>query len=77
MEALISDLSPLGNYKKNSLLEIWENRYENMLFQLSKIKNMACHKCGYNKFCNSGCMVKAYMRTKDLNTSSIKCGYYC
>lgn len=77
MEALTSNLAPLGNYKKNSLLEIWENRYENMLFQPRKIENMACNKCSYNKFCNSGCMVKAYMRTKNLNTPSIKCGHYC
>jgi len=58
LEALANDLAPIGSYKNNSLLEIWENRHENMLFKLRKIENMICNDCRYNTYCNSGCKSK-------------------
>lgn len=66
LEALANNIAPLGNYKKNSLKEIWENRWDNMLFKPANTENSPCKHCKYNTYCNSGCMVKNYLKTKDI-----------
>ena len=71
LEALSYNIAPLGNYKENSMLEIWENRWDNALFKPRKIENMVCNKCKYNTYCNSGCMVKAYVTSKNFNNPQI------
>jgi len=76
LEALAHNVAPLGNYRDNSLLEIWENRFDNILFQPRRIEDMVCNGCKYNVFCNGGCPVKAYIRTKNLNTPQIDCKMY-
>lgn len=67
--------SCLGDYKKNSLLEIWENRENNLFFQPRDISKTGCAGCKYNKICNSGCMAVAYKRSKSINTPEIECKF--
>ena len=73
LSAAAEDVEALGSYKEKSLLEVWENRKNNKLFQPRVIENMVCNKCRYNKYCNSGCVVKSYLRTKDINSPQIPC----
>lgn len=73
LEAIAQKIAPLGSLKNTSLNDIWENRNNNILFCQRHIEDMVCDKCKYNVFCNSGCMVKAYSRTKDCNTPQIPC----
>ena len=76
LKALAYDIAPLGNYKDTPLFEIWENRKNNILFHQRTIEGMVCNKCKYNAFCNSGCMVEAYVNLKDLNSPQIPCNAY-
>ena len=76
LEALCKDFAPLGNYKQQSMAEIWENRHNNILFEKRDITKMQCNNCKYNKFCNSGCVIKSYPETHDINTPQ-HCDAYC
>ena len=67
--------SCLGDYKKNTLTEIWSNRKNNIFFQPRDIKQIGCAECKYNKICNSGCMAAAYKRCKNINTPEIMCKF--
>ena len=71
LEALAYNMAPLGSFKENSLKEIWENRWDNMLFKPRKIENMKCKNCKYNVYCNSGCPVKAYFASGDVNAPQV------
>lgn len=73
LEALSHDIAPLGNYKQNSLSKIWENRHNNILFQERNIEDMNCYNCRYNKYCNSGCMVKSIAWANNINTPQGPC----
>ena len=70
-EAMFNKIAPLGNYKESSFEEIWKNRLNNELFQPRKIEKMVCNECRYQKYCNSGCMVKAYLSSGTINSPQI------
>lgn len=63
----------LGNFKKNSFLQIWDKRSENICFGLRKIEKMPCFKCRYNVICNGGCQIKAYARHGNINYPQQDC----
>ena len=62
----------MGEYRKNSLLEIWQQRNSNIFFQPRTI----CKNCKYNVICNSGCMAKAFKKYGDINKPEKKCKYF-
>lgn len=67
--------SCLGDYKKESLLEIWENRFKNLFFKKRDIEEMGCNDCKYNKICNSGCMAIAHKNHGSINSPEINCKF--
>lgn len=50
----------LGDFKKESLVEIWDKRWDNEFFKARLANNMLCKKCKYFAFCKGGCMASAY-----------------
>lgn len=71
LEAIANKIAPLGNYKQNSISDIWQNRFNNPLFNQRKIENMECDGCKYNIYCNSGCVVKSFVATNNINNPQI------
>lgn len=69
--ALGYNLAPLGSYKENSFKEIWERRWDNILFQPRNREKSQCGNCKYNTFCNGGCKVKAYINSGNVNMPAI------
>jgi radical SAM protein with 4Fe4S-binding SPASM domain len=63
---------PLGNVKKNSLLEIWNN--SQVLRELRNRNNLKgeCGKCVYKEVCG-GCRATAYFHTKDYLQTDLNC----
>lgn len=65
----------LGNLKKQSFFEVWDNRNNNPLFQKRPLEKAACKNCKYIKFCNSGCPAEAYCEYGDINCPDGNCFY--
>ena len=63
----------IGDYKKNSLLEIWQNLDKNPMFQERNIENMVCKDCKFNRICRGGCKALSYEKYGDINCPSSKC----
>ena len=76
LEALTHNVAPMGNLKNNSLIEIWNSRFNNILFQERDINQMKCNICKYNKYCNSGCVAKSLMWSKELNQVQKPCNLW-
>lgn len=68
----ICDEALMGDFRKNSLLEIWGNRNSNVFF---KPRN-TCYECKYNKICNSGCLAKAFRKFGTINMPERPCKHY-
>lgn len=71
IESFSYDIEPLGNYKDNSFEEIWERRWNNVLYQPRVREKTQCNECKYNVYCKGGCKVVAYNLTKDTNLPEI------
>lgn len=69
--ALFYDLAPLGSYKENSFEEIWEKRWDNILFQPRNREKSECSACEYNTWCNGGCKIDAYIKSGTVNAPAI------
>ena len=69
--ALFYDIAPLGSYKENSFAEIWEKRWDNILFQPRNREKSKCGKCKFNTWCNGGCKVDAYVKSENVNVPAI------
>lgn len=67
--------SLMGNYRDNSLMEIWENRNENILFKPREMSNSKCKNCKYNVICSGGCKAKSYDKFNDINLPEIGCKF--
>lgn len=65
----------MGNYRENSLLEIWEKRLDNVLFQKRKQEDSVCNCCIYNVVCNAGCKAFALERFNDADMPEQECLY--
>lgn len=63
----------LGDYKKESLLQIWSKRENNPMFLCRDINNMGCKDCKFNRICRSGCKAQAYEKFGDINLPSRSC----
>ena len=71
MQAEICPNALMGNYKENSLLDIWEKRFDNILFKKREIKG--CSNCIYNGVCNAGCKARSLQKFDNINTPEIYC----
>ena len=71
IEALSYDIEPLGNCKNNSFEEIWERRWNNILFQPRNREESQCGNCKYKTFCDSGCKIDAYVKSFSVNAPAI------
>ena len=67
--------SLMGNFRENSLMEIWEKRGENILFKPRLMENSKCKSCKYNVLCTSGCKARAYDKFGDINLPEINCKF--
>ncbi len=66
----------MGNYRENSLLEIWENRLNNVLFKKREMENLRCAACKFNCVCNAGCKAYSLQRFNNQNLPEITCQYF-
>lgn len=76
MQADACPNSLLGSYRENSLLEIWEKRFGNILFEKREMKNGSCSKCLYTGVCNAGCKAISIQKFNDPNLPEIECKYF-
>ena len=65
----------MGNYRENSLLEIWNKRFDNIFFEKRRQEDSVCKDCGYNVICNSGCKAFALERFNDINLPEKSCKF--
>lgn len=65
----------LGDLRKQSFFEIWENRFNNVFFQGKTLNNSVCKKCKYVLLCKGGCPAKAYFGYGDINAPHPDCPY--
>lgn len=63
----------LGNVKEKSLVEIWENRLDNLLFQEKLYNNFPCKDCKYFAICKGGCPMNAYKQYGTVNAPDGRC----
>lgn len=63
----------LGNLRKQSFFEVWNNRHKNVFFQQRPLEKAICKNCKYIKFCNSGCPAEAYNSYGDINCPDGNC----
>ncbi|MGN1299237.1 MAG: radical SAM protein [Candidatus Scatovivens sp.] len=66
---------PIGNVRKNSLLEIWNQIKADEMRKKFKQnnKNEECLKCKKNNICNGGCIANKYYYYKDFNHKDPYC----
>lgn len=65
----------LGDFRKHSVTEIWNNRNQNIFFTNRLIDNMPCKTCKYFAFCKGGCPASAHKRYNDKNYPDGLCKY--
>lgn len=65
----------LGDLKKQSFFEIWENRFNNVFFQERDLKKSVCKNCKYVNLCRTGCPAMAYLHYGDINAPHGDCSY--
>jgi len=63
----------MGDFRQNSLMEIWAKKDSNVFFQ----PRNTCGECKYNRICNSGCMAKAFRKFGQINMPEKKCKHFC
>lgn len=68
--------SLLGNFRENSLSEIWEKRFDNVLFKKRQMKDTNCSTCFYGGVCNSGCKAISLQKFNNQNLPEINCKYF-
>lgn len=71
----INDLI-IGNLRKQTFDEIWQNRFENPMFKPRTIHNHLCKKCKYISLCLSGCPYRAYIKYGTTEAPGIECNYF-
>lgn len=65
----------LGDLKKQSFFEIWENRFNNVFFQERSLGKSVCKKCKYVNLCRAGCPAAAYLHYGDIHAPNGDCPY--
>ena len=65
----------MGDFRENSVNEIWKNRTKNIFFEDRLIANMPCKKCKYFALCKGGCSASAYNKYNDMNYPDGLCKY--
>ena len=65
----------LGDFRKNAVNEIWENRTQNVFFKNRIAANMPCKACRYFALCKGGCPASAHNRYNDINYPDGLCKY--
>lgn len=63
----------MGNLRKSSLKEIWNNRYKNMLFQGFDVEKIICKHCDYFFDCPKICPLDSYDKTGNLYSPPANC----
>jgi radical SAM protein with 4Fe4S-binding SPASM domain len=71
----INDLI-IGNLRKQTFDEIWQNRFKNPIFKPRTIHNHLCKKCKYISLCLSGCPYRAYIKYGTTEAPGIECNYF-
>lgn len=66
----------LGNIKKQSFSDIWDNRYNDIFFNPREFKKSVCKVCKYNSICKGGCMVGTFFTYNTMDAPSANCNYY-
>lgn len=69
------DGTELGDFKKESLLDIWRKRKNHIFFKERCSDKMLCKKCKYFSLCRGGCMASAYLKYNDVHSPDGMCEY--
>ena len=64
----------IGNIKKQSFYEIWNNRNDKVMFK-KRTLDTTCKKCKYVPLCKGGCPINAYNRYGTINAPDGECKY--
>lgn len=72
-EATSTDDFCMGNVKDKSLIEIWNNRCQNVFFNEIPFDSFPCCSCKYSILCKGGCPMEAYKKYKTLNAPDGRC----
>lgn len=63
----------LGDIKKNSLKDIWDRRFDNIIYKGRPAEKTLCKACKYLDYCQGGCPIISYEQTGDMNSIPLKC----
>jgi|GEM_PF-921284 len=66
---------PVGDFKKESLIDVWNNRYKNIFFQKRNSDKLICKKCKYFCICKGGCPALAFGKYGDFYAPDGECLY--
>lgn len=72
-DAYICQELSLGNIKSESLVDIWNNRFNNILYKPRHAKELMSENCPFLGVCRGGCPLKTYVIDKTINTTCKKC----
>ena len=74
----LPDEISLGDIRKNSIAEIWNNSpFLNRMRRISACENDKCKECSHIKVCQGGCMADIYRRTGTLRYGDpYECAYF-
>ncbi len=70
---VVSEKALLGDFKKNSLEEIWESVDSHPLYQFREFDKMECKGCKFVHLCKSGCMGENFVKTENIYSKSPDC----
>lgn len=73
--ALDEEQFVLGNIREQSFYDIWDTRFDNIMFQERCPQNFICGKCKYLKLCSCGCTAASFSKYGTINAPSVYCKY--
>ena len=72
---VVSQKALLGDFKKNSLEEIWTTVDSHPLYQFREFSKMECKNCKFVFLCKSGCMGENFVKTENIYSKSPDCKF--
>lgn len=73
--AIGEELTSLGSLRKQTLTDIWNNRFSNVSSRTRKTEDFICKKCEYFDACKGGCPGISVCVNQNINTPDPRCLY--
>lgn len=68
-----SDIFIIGNVKEEPIIDIWNRRFDSLIFKGRETCNLVCKNCQYLDKCEGGCVAMAYFHTGNINAPDPDC----